>query len=219
MDGGVMKVRFIGDVHGKYRQYKRILKTSPYPTIQVGDMGIGFRRLGGPRDGEFFQNPPYDLMKEGKHRFIRGNHDNPGECRKHTQWIPDGTIEGSTMYVGGAISIDRQWRTKEYNWWDDEEVSQINLDLMVSTFIANKPEVMVTHTCPTEIARNISVLEGWEKERSRTEQAFQSMMNNHQPKVWVFGHFHKNYTFTANGTTFICLGELEVIDLEIEDGT
>ena len=37
--------RFIGDVHGKFGRYNTILKdatTAHIPTIQVGDMGVGF---------------------------------------------------------------------------------------------------------------------------------------------------------------------------------
>jgi hypothetical protein len=46
----------IGDVHGRFRAYKRIIKSAP-ASIQVGDMGVGFARVGhgvershGPRD-------------------------------------------------------------------------------------------------------------------------------------------------------------------------
>lgn len=35
-----MLTRFIGDVHGKYPQYKLLIKDGP-PSIQVGDMGVG----------------------------------------------------------------------------------------------------------------------------------------------------------------------------------
>ena len=44
-------MRFIGDVHGKYGQYKKLIAEVD-SSIQVGDMGVGFRRLGGWRDGE-----------------------------------------------------------------------------------------------------------------------------------------------------------------------
>jgi hypothetical protein len=93
------------------------------PAIVVGDMGVGFRRLGGFRDGQFCSNPPRHAMARANHRFIRGNHDNPGECAKHPQWIEDGKIEGDTMFIGGAVSIDRALRQEGYNWWPDEELS------------------------------------------------------------------------------------------------
>jgi hypothetical protein len=105
-------IRFIGDVHGRFGQYRRMLKGSPHPTIQVGDMGVGFRRW---PHGEADQNPPYDVMAGGGHRFIRGNHDNPGVCARDTQHVPDGTIEGNVMFVGGALSIDKEYRHEGFS--------------------------------------------------------------------------------------------------------
>ena len=49
-------MRFIGDVHGKFTQYKRLIADVP-ASIQVGDMGVGFRRISGYRDGEEYSNP------------------------------------------------------------------------------------------------------------------------------------------------------------------
>ena len=87
-----MKIRFCGDVHGKYTQYKRIISECPV-SIQVGDMGVGFIR-NRDRDGElrFSQNPPFDAMtKPGEsHLFIRGNHDcctAEVECLTKRGWL------------------------------------------------------------------------------------------------------------------------------------
>lgn len=127
---------FIGDVHGKYDRYKKILEASP-PTIQVGDMGVGFRRTQGPRTGEFYSNPPHYAMKLCNARFIRGNHDNPGACKDHSQWIPDGWVEDldgrKTMFCGGATSIDRAMRQEGYSWWPDEEMSHAELNCAVDS--------------------------------------------------------------------------------------
>src|SRR5688572_16611885 len=116
---------YIGDVHGKFERYKKIIKRCT-DSIQVGDMGVGFRKWKG---GElvYDTNPPYDAMVDGNHRFIRGNHDNPYVCLKHGQWIPDGTYDGLRMFVGGALSIDKEWRTIGESYWEDEELSQVDL--------------------------------------------------------------------------------------------
>jgi hypothetical protein len=144
-------VRFIGDVHGKYGRYKKLI-ADVENSIQVGDMGVGFRRVGGFRDGELYSNPPHYAMARANHRFIRGNHDNPGECAKHSQWIDDGKIEGDTMFIGGAVSIDRALRQEGYNWWSDEELSAERLNELVDRFVQIRPRVMVTHDCPEEVA-------------------------------------------------------------------
>lgn len=199
---------FIGDVHGLYKSYKQILDNCEN-SIQVGDLGLGFRFTSGPREGEFTQNPPYYKMKEGNHRFIRGNHDNPGECRKNSQWIPDGTVEGDTMFVGGALSIDKQFRMEDYTYWKDEELDQEALDHVFHTYLTTKPRVMITHECPEQLAFSLN---GAYKAEfpSRTRTTFGRMWDAYTPEVWVFGHWHTSFDQIINGTRFICLDELEV---------
>lgn len=206
----------IGDVHGKYEQYKRLIKGAP-PTIQVGDMGVGFRYIGGPRDGEFRQNPPHRQMKEGGHRFIRGNHDNPDQCRRHSQFILDGTVEDGVMFVGGAQSIDRAWRLENYDWWEEEELSSTQLFNLTDAYIGMRPRAMITHDCPDEVAEAMEAHSGRKKLdfKSRTRQALQSMWSAHSPKVWVYGHWHYSFDQVLRGTRFICLAELEMKEIEI----
>lgn len=215
-------IRFIGDVHGKYRPYKRIIKGCKR-SIQVGDMGVGFKTFS---QGEikYAQNPPFDTMKEGDHRFIRGNHDNPQACMNHPFWITDGEIIDDDIYcLGGAVSIDRVWRTEGYDWWPDEELSVQRLELEVDLYKAAKPSIVITHDCPESIARMMmDELKIYDKDKfpSRTRQALESMFFFHQPKLWIFGHWHKTITFPTQhtlGTTFKCLGELEYEDIDTNE--
>jgi Calcineurin-like phosphoesterase len=210
-------VRFIGDVHGKYGRYKKLI-ADVENSIQVGDMGVGFRRVGGFRDGELYSNPPHYAMARANHRFIRGNHDNPGECAKHSQWIDDGKIEGDTMFIGGAVSIDRALRQEGYNWWSDEELSAERLNELVDRFVQIRPRVMVTHDCPEEVAVEMERLtcRGKLDPRfsSRSRQAFQSMWSAYSPDLWIFGHWHRSFDQVLRGTRFICLAELEYRDIQ-----
>lgn len=215
-------MRLIGDVHGKYDRYKRIIKDGP-PSIQVGDMGVGFRRTQGPRAGEFTQNPPHAAMVEHQARFIRGNHDNPGECYKHSQFITDGHVENDAMFIGGAISIDKEFRLEGYSWWPNEELSITELNGLVDRYVHVKPRVMITHEAPREIGEAILSLipkvggGAFKKIESRTAQAFQAMWSAHSPDLWVFGHWHYSFDHVLHGgrekgTRFVCLAELEYRD-------
>lgn len=216
-----MRLRLIGDVHGKWGPYKKIIKDSP-PSIQVGDLGLGFRVMGGPSDGQVRSNPPHYAMIQGNHRFIRGNHDNPTACLTQSQWIPDGHYENGMMFVGGAQSVDQAWRTEGYDWWKDEELSIGALNSMVDLYIERRPKIMVTHDCPEDIAEYMAVMSGRRKNdmKSRTRQAFQAMLSAHSPDLWAFGHWHHNAAIDWNGTKFVCLAELQYRDLDINpDGT
>ena len=208
-------MRFIGDVHGKYTQYQKIIDSCD-ESIQVGDMGVGFRYSYGPKEGEFYPNPPHYAMIRGKHRFIRGNHDNPAECKKHSQWIADGTIEDDIMFVGGALSIDRDRRIKDYTWWEDEELSINALYSVVDNFTTVQPRVMIAHECPDPIADMLMYGNKF-KDGSRTRQAFTAAWEAYKPELWIFGHWHNNLDQVVLGTRFICLNELSYIAIDMND--
>jgi Calcineurin-like phosphoesterase len=210
-------IRFIGDVHGHWRRYKRIISGCDR-SIQVGDMGVGFIKYGGYDHGRFLSNPPFDAMSRGQHEFERGNHDNPEVCKRHKFWIPDGTVRDNMMFIGGAASIDREYRVTGYSWWPDEEPSHSELLQMVDTYLVARPEIMVTHECPESIANLLCLSLGRAKLNisSRCRQAFQSMFELHNPKLWIGGHWHVSFDKIIDTTRFIILNELEWIDVNTE---
>lgn len=213
-----MKTRFIGDVHGKWLEYLNIIKNPRYKcsqSIQVGDFGVGF--------GERKAYAEYvrETMDDN-HRFIRGNHDSPRVLDEwQPQWIPDMTVEGNTMFIGGAHSIDAALRIPEVSWWADEELSYEELSNAVELYEKTKPEVMVTHDIPDAVARHLFGFYKDANNPSRTRQAFNTMFFqcDHKPKLWIFGHWHENLDINIFGTRFICLNELSYIDIDLENIT
>jgi predicted phosphodiesterase len=211
-----MLTRLIGDVHGKYNRYKTILRESPIPTIQLGDMGVGFFSS----NGTPAENPPYDLMVEKSAKFIRGNHDNPAVCKRHTQYIPDGTIDGEVMFVGGGLSIDKPYRTEGYSYWLNEELSIDEFDKINEIYMQVKPKVMLTHETTEDIALAV-VHENTNRRENKlafpsiTRLAFQKMWQQHAPELWVFGHWHLPFDHVVNGTRFVCLPELATMDVDL----
>lgn len=215
-------VRFIGDCHGKFERYKKLIKDQKH-TRQVGDFGVGFFT----HDPSFdmvipTSNPPYEHIMRGDHKFIRGNHDNPNVCARQKYYIPDGTIEVfdgvKIMYIGGAKSVDREWRTEGFDWWADEELSHFKLQCFTDLYEVEKPDVMVTHDVPEEVAKLIETLSGRRKldMPSITRQALDSMLWMHKPKHWFHGHWHYAYDYEYKGTMFHGLAELGVYDLDME---
>jgi hypothetical protein len=210
----VNHVRFIGDVHGKFEQYESLIKGVD-ESIQVGDMGLGFSAPT-PNGIRAFPDPPYDVMKrEGNHRFIRGNHDDPAACRSQCLCIADGHSEGDMFFCGGALSVNLKGRTEGLNWWPDEELSDPDFARIREKYLDEKPAIMVTHDCPHEVAQAILLQHEIDKAVaiSRTRQAFQGMWERYKPDTWVFGHWHLSMDKVISGTRFICLAELEPRDL------
>lgn len=197
------EITFIGDVHGKWLEYCRIINEHPN-TIQVGDFGVGFRT-------PWWDPLQMDIYEDHEnHRFIRGNHDNPAACKANDKWIPDGHVdENGIFFVGGALSIDQQYRTAGVDWWEDEELSIVELNEMISKYEEIKPDFVVSHDCPESVAIELFPFYNKMQFPSRTRQALQSMLEIHRPKNWWFGHWHVSRKKDINGTLFRCLAELE----------
>jgi hypothetical protein len=205
-------------------------------SLQIGDMGIGFRGVKLPaQDG---QNYPLN------HRFIRGNHDNPAECRRHPNYAGEYGYwdEEGLFFLGGAWSIDQQWRTEGKNWWRDEEQDMSSLGNAGALYCHLKPRIVATHEAPTVAAMEMlrgdipvimrEYLEEFKTslvhtdpaylkykenigfKNTRTSQCLQNMLEFHQPEHWVFGHYHKRHNFEYKGTQFHCLPELDVMEIK-----
>lgn len=213
-----MKVRFVGDIHGKTDDYKSYsLAGDGYDmSVQVGDFGFGFFSVQKTQFLEEWQ------LENPKHKFIRGNHDSPAICKKMPGYINDGQILNDMMFVGGAWSIDHYRRTEGVSWWRDEELSVEELNRMVDIYDVTRPEIMVTHDAPSDISYEMFVLSGLapnlgKRIYTRTGQALQAMFEIHQPKFWVFGHWHHDLEYVSNGTHFVCVGELGYVDIDTEN--
>lgn len=193
-------MRFIGDVHAKFDRYLELTETAE-SSIQVGDFGAGFRDL---------------PLISTDHRFIRGNHDNPAICRNSPNWIPDCTVEDRIMFVGGGESIDRVNRTEGLDWWADEQLSTDQFFQAMDTWENSHADIMVTHECPHDISPLLFDKRGMKvRNPSKTSQALSSILWIRRPKIWIFGHWHIGVDEVIDGTRFICLGELQAIDLDI----
>lgn len=203
-------MRVIGDIHGDLALYEVAIRGQE-KTVQIGDFGRGF--FSSQQEAEldaFFQENP-------GHRFIRGNHDSPDVCRASPGWIPDGSYDPDTetMYIGGAWSIDHAFRTPGLNWWADEELSMQEIARIHADFVYFKPKIVITHDCPATIAKRLFIdgRPGMRFLRTRTGEAFEAMLRDHRPDVWVFGHWHETASEMIEGTEFICVDQRSFITL------
>jgi len=200
----------IGDVHGLFENYRNILKKlNPNFSLQLGDMGVGF-----PESQELILN---DIS--GKHYWLRGNHDNPNVSCKHKNYAGDyGILEGSFIgrifnklfFVGGAWSIDQNWRTENVSWWRNEQLSQKELCDAINKYKEVEPEIVCSHDCPTFI---LNYLHPGRIIPTRTSQALDEMFLSRKPSYWFFAHHHMSWRKNIDGCTFVCLDELETIDI------
>ena len=173
-----------GDIHGDFNmlvnkvcvQYQ--LKDAV--VIVAGDCGFGFEKKG---YYESIFNRNNKRMREANNWivFVRGNHDNPayfdGKTIAYQRFmaIPDYSVvkaNGHTaLCVGGAISIDRQYRISAWNrnvmnqlrlghvfndkdplalnyYWKDE-MPVFNEELLTQILAENAIDTVITHTAPS----------------------------------------------------------------------
>lgn len=192
---------FIGDVHGKFPPYLECI-VDHEKSLQVGDFGVGFKNY-------YTEETEYSPTMGDMHRFIRGNHDNKEECKKHPNWIPDGTMWENIFCVGGGLSIDKNYRIEGVNYWSDEELSWDEWNHILADYEKIKPKYVVSHDAPEGVVGEFFPRYNKMAFPSSTRQGLQTMLDIHKPDLWVFGHWHEGRQRNIYGTEFLCLGELE----------
>ena len=190
----------VGDVHGKYEGFKSLVKECKEDIVQVGDFGL---------DYSDFPWKDYPNLTA-----IGGNHDNyaeigqyPAICHGYNYILSK--RNPSYFYVSGAESVDRNARHEGIDWFPDEQLSYCELYEAVKFYTMVTPRLVISHDGPSRV---VSEMFGW-KEHSRTREALQAMFNIFQPNLWVFGHHHEFKAEEINGCTFICLAELQAIQV------
>lgn len=206
-------IRFIGDIHGHVSDYE-VIAGAVDETVQIGDFGWGwFSDAQKTRINRFHGSPLF-----GTHKFIRGNHDDPAQCKEAAGWIEDGhvDIENDIMYVGGAWSIDWARRTPYVSWWPEEELSDEEFERIYDKYVETKPRIMVTHDAPNDCILASFTFPNYfgDFRETRTSAALQRMLDAHTPELWLFGHWHIHVDHVVNGCRFICLDELQAADVD-----
>jgi len=110
-----------------------------------------------------------------------------------------GVPETEWLFLGGAVSVDRAWRTPGWDWFSEE----IPTDAQVEAAIAGGPaDIVVAHEAPTGgawLGRRLAASaadwpepEVWAAGRfqDRLREVFDAVRPNH----WYHGHHHVSYS-------------------------
>jgi predicted phosphodiesterase len=209
-----MYLRILGDVHGKIDEYISLASQAEY-SIQLGDLGFSYEKL--------------KSLDSTKHRCIGGNHDNyeflDGRFFYQTpHFLGDyGThsVSGITdiFFLRGGYSIDRNQRTEGVDWWPKEQISYADGTKALEEYIKAKPKIMLSHECPAFIVDMIAGFKTWDGKPIRpsmTAYLLEQMFEEHKPAIHIFGHHHKFFNMIIEGTQFICLPELDYLDISCD---
>lgn len=235
----------VGDVHGEIKalvnkvnsQYR--IKNSLI--IVAGDVGLGFHKPN--YDLDIFKKVNPQLKKSNNILLLlRGNHDKKDiwlDSPLHKQYwqtgnenirlLKDYTVisaksergDVNILCVGGAISVDRQQRTVNKDYWVDEpfvyEEDKVK-DLQGITHV-------ITHSAPDfcqpiskggihEWIRNdYKLAEDTDNERKDHTRLYNKLSKKNTIKKWFYGHFHWSNFGEYNGTIFKLLDIMELNEL------
>lgn len=215
------QLRVIGDVHAQIDfalrrgapTYLELIANCGH-SVQLGDMG----------DGEAYAELEAQVDAQN-HRFFPGNHDHYNCLPTHC--LGDygvATLGGVTFFfVRGAASTDkdkllRVGRSRGRQlWFEEEELTDHQMSEAKELFGQVRPSIMITHEAPTRVARFVHHDTCRSKTTfgtSRTSEFLETLLEIHRPGLWLFGHYHRDWSYYEDDTRFCCVGELSFLDID-----
>jgi predicted phosphodiesterase len=209
-----MRVMYLGDIHGSnFWGAKAIdvaVKHDVDLILQLGDFG-----LWPGQSGLHYRDKLNARLVEAELSMwvTGGNHDDYDQVdlayspdfglgpldewwiESNIMWMPRGyrfELDGVRfLSLGGAYSIDKQWRTPHKSWWVQEQLTDADVERALNVEDP-KVDVMVTHDIP------FGAKPGWNRkdlfECWPNQEKVRAVVNVTRPK-WLFhGHLHHRYT-------------------------
>lgn len=225
-------VYITGDCHGQFNKiFKFIEKIKPAADdsiIVLGDMGMYWRH--DKKDCNKFildwENHPNRCELywiEGNHENfkliseLRVDENNMAVCSSHIHMLMRGSLynfEGKKcLAIGGADSVDRGYRQKGLNWWEEETISDSDLAAALISS-ANGVDYVFSHTAPAHIIEEYKVYLcelalDQDTLDCRSNMKLETLYRQIEFKHWYFGHMHHdihlNDKFTCLYNTFEAL--------------
>lgn len=209
------KIVAVGDLHGDFRWLNKfIARYKPEVLIQCGDFGYW------PRAKWYKRFMKYTGIQAGdtKVYWIDGNHEDHHELAKLTDYeiqpnvfyqprgsmitLPDGR---EVLFAGGAYSIDRPVREPGVSWFQDEVLSERDLEKFPDP--NTKVDIVISHTCPNEFYQrgNAQIVAYFGKPVDPSRESLSWVLDTYKPPKWYYGHWHYHSTGNDKGCEWECL--------------
>lgn len=214
-EGTEVKVLIVGDTHGDPQFVSKVNKfaknNGAQYVIQLGDFGFDFNRNLLTSVSAWL-----DADERRKWMWIDGNHDHHDYIRtdickgKHPKkpvphfhermlYCPRGSTtrigKKKVLFLGGAVSIDKERRTVGVNWWPGEHLSSADVHRAIEN--GQGADVLISHDCPPtkEIRKHLRDC-GYKLDRAsqQNRQAVQAVIEHTAVTEVYHGHYHHRYT-------------------------
>jgi len=193
----------MGDTHMDFGWVNSFInKRHPKIILQVGDFGYW------PKCSTYTE-----IKTQGtKIYWCDGNHedfanlktDKINEIQPNVYYMPRGSTlvlpDGRTvLFIGGAASHDKDWRTPGLDWFPHEIITQKDLDNLPDP--NTKIDIVISHTCPLVFNPIANPL----YPQDPSQLALELVFDRFRPKQWYFGHYHMYIKGDYCGCHWTCL--------------
>ena len=196
------EIMIAGDIHARFHMLNDFLNKHNKTKIilQCGDFGFWPRFDGFKYGLQLIKN-----RRKTKIFWCDGNHEDHDVIDKleeteiapnifymprgSTLLLPDGR---NVLFIGGALSIDKKYRTQGVDWFPQETISQKNIYDLPD----EKVDIVISHTAPSSFE-----LIDWhlDYEEDPSRKALDSVLEKYKPSLWYFGHMHKFFKGFTKG--------------------
>lgn len=223
------KFMVVGDTHGNtnfaYSMCHKAMNAKIDTIYQVGDFGLWDHV---PDGVKYLDNLNRKSEECGvTWHWVPGNHENYDRLAVHRAvngldergfvkirdrilstdkalvWTHDGLVFGA---VGGAVSIDRNYRVLGRSYWEQERTTMEDVTVFKNQIkhVYNSVDVLLTHDSPTTLPTWPGfVKDDWASERNR--QAMDMVYGAAHAAVAFHGHYHKHLAYKFEDTAVIGL--------------
>lgn len=224
--GVLMKIAIFGDWHANTEfALSMIEKNKEADTfLHVGDFGVWADSI--YDDYGFVNQLNNELRKLNKELwFIDGNHEDFSileSLRKNTRGL--GILASNILHiprghtwswdnirfigVGGAVSVDRNYRTLGYDYFKEEMITKDDLD---KTLNAETVDIMISHDAPILPVTPKFFSESINRDADENIKKISEITAKLEPKLLVHGHYHHPYYRRFLNT--------DVVGLDCDQGT
>lgn len=203
-------IAFIGDIHGEFAILNQLLRQLPAEAtvIQVGDYGLWPEPALSVSAAMSEYLPPARPDPCRPVYWIDGNHEYAPLTRGLTEvtqvarnswFIPRGTVlelDGRRLgFLGGADSVDKQWRRPEVSWFEDERITYAEASRLLTNAASAPLDLLVTHTPPACVVDAMLRRQGavaWPEFQESARVVEQVWDTLGRPPV-VCGHMHESF--------------------------
>ena len=201
-----MKLVVMGDTHGEWGLLNTFLnKKKPDILVVCGDFGhwpgvafASYKKIKNPNTKIYWCDGNHENHYDLRDRLNKGDARRILAVGDNIYYVPRGRMLelpflGNTLFLGGAFSVDKEWRTPGFDWFPEETLRESDISWISPRL---EVETVISHTTPNEFNPHMYNKElqhlPWHRDKSQdpSHEVLSKVLWKYKPKNWYYGHYH-----------------------------